>query len=160
MSLVVMVWLVIGGFKRVEVQVVKDDQETTFNMFQKLKFLKRYQQVFIGTLLIFETPMMMYSAFQILHIADHKQDLIYQEQYYSALRAALTIVVDIMIMVFFIVFLANVGFQLISLDRLMRFLTDNKITRFSLYCLVVPLTLLYVHNIFSMLIYYWGTPAI
>ena len=160
MTLVIMVWLVIGAFKRVEVQVVKDDQETTYNMFQKLKFLRRYQQVFIFTLLIFETPMMMYSAFQILEIADYKQNFNFQDQYYSAQRAALTTVVDVLIMMFFVIFLANVSFQLISLDRLMRFLTDNKVARVSLYCLVIPLTMLYVHNIFSMLIYYWGTPAI
>ena len=39
MAFVIMLWLIIGRFKRVEVQVNEDVSETTFNIFKKIQFL-------------------------------------------------------------------------------------------------------------------------
>lgn len=36
LALSALLWLAIGRLKRAEVQVVQDDQETTFGMFKKL----------------------------------------------------------------------------------------------------------------------------
>ena len=41
-TLTVLIWMIVVAVKRTEVQVVKDDQETTYAMFKKLKFLNRY----------------------------------------------------------------------------------------------------------------------
>ena len=55
-SLTLLLWVTIGRFKRVEVQVVQDDQETTFGIFKKIKLLKYYQIAFLATVLSFFIP--------------------------------------------------------------------------------------------------------
>ena len=40
-------------FKRVEVQVVQDEHETTFLMLQKLKYLNNYNNAFLAVNLLF-----------------------------------------------------------------------------------------------------------
>ena len=55
-SLELLLWVIIGRFKRVEVQVVQDDQETTFGIFKKIKLLKYYQIAFLAIVLSFLIP--------------------------------------------------------------------------------------------------------
>ena len=54
--LTILIWVTIGRFKRVEVQVVQDDQETTFGIFKKIKILKYNQIAFLVTVLSFLIP--------------------------------------------------------------------------------------------------------
>ena len=52
-SLVILLWLIVGRLKRVEVQVVQGDQETTHSMFKKLKHLVRFYSIFICAVVTF-----------------------------------------------------------------------------------------------------------
>ena len=54
--LTILLWVTIGRFKRVEVQVVQDDQETTFGIFKKIRILKFNQVAFLATVLSFLIP--------------------------------------------------------------------------------------------------------
>ena len=54
--LTILLWVTIGRFKRVEVQVVQDDQETTYGIFKKIRILKFNQYAFLVTLLSFLIP--------------------------------------------------------------------------------------------------------
>ena len=54
--LTILLWVTIGRFKRVEVQVVQDDQETTFGIFKKIRILKLNQFAFLVTVLSFLIP--------------------------------------------------------------------------------------------------------
>jgi len=56
-------------------------------------------------------------------------------------------------------FLATMIIQLLSAGRLIRFLSQSKIIRGGLYILLIPLSLLYTYDVFSMLLYFWGVPA-
>ena len=53
---VVILWMIIGRFKRVDVQVVQDKQETTYNIFKKLLFFKYYTRVLVGVTILFIVP--------------------------------------------------------------------------------------------------------
>ena len=55
-GLTLLLWVTIGRFKRVEVQVIHDDQETTFGIFKKIKLLKYYQIAFLAIILSFLIP--------------------------------------------------------------------------------------------------------
>ena len=54
--LTILLWVTIGRFKRVEVQVAQDDQETTFGIFKKIRILKFNQVAFLVTVLSFLIP--------------------------------------------------------------------------------------------------------
>ena len=54
--LTILLWVMIGRFKRIEVQVVQDDQETTFDIFKKIRFLKFNQTAFLVIILSFLIP--------------------------------------------------------------------------------------------------------
>lgn len=49
-------WFVIMRFKRIQVQVSQDERETTYGMFLKLRYIKRYTLVFIGSMFLFQIP--------------------------------------------------------------------------------------------------------
>ena len=53
LALVILLWLTMGRFKRVEVQVVQDEQETTFGIFKKLQVLSVCKILFIMAILCF-----------------------------------------------------------------------------------------------------------
>ena len=57
-SQVVLLWVIISGFKKAEVQVVKGDQETTYGMFEKLKFNAQYNLAFIAFIIIIYSPIL------------------------------------------------------------------------------------------------------
>ena len=50
--------MITSRFKRVEAQVVQNDQETTYSIFKKLNFLKWYFVFFMVSLLAFKIPLM------------------------------------------------------------------------------------------------------
>ena len=53
MVTVLMVWLTVMRFKAVEVRVVKDERENTFNIFEKITFATKFHTVFMITLSVF-----------------------------------------------------------------------------------------------------------
>ena len=61
--------------------------------------------------------------------------------------------------VFLLMVLANLVIQLVAIVRLINFLTLSKWMRAPMYLLLVPLTLLYTHDVFALLFYDWGSPA-
>ena len=63
---------------------------------------------------------------------------------------------DIIIIVLFVMFMANQVIQLLSLGRIVRFMTEKKWIRVMIYIILAPLTLLYTHDVFAMLRYSWG----
>ena len=69
-SLVILLWLIVGRLKRVEVQVVQGDQETTYSMFKKLKHLMRFYLVFISATLAFQFPLLV-SNYRIVEKFDY-----------------------------------------------------------------------------------------
>ena len=69
------------------------------------------------------------------------------------------ICVDLLIIIFIAMFLINTTVQLLSLIRLMNFLIKPKWARGIIYILLISLALLYMHDVFAMLFYYWGAPA-
>ena len=54
--LLTLLWVMIGRFKRVEVQVVQNDQETTYGIFKKLRLLQFNQIAFLIIVLSFLIP--------------------------------------------------------------------------------------------------------
>lgn len=50
--MVSLIWFFVIRLKRVEVQVVNDERETTYNIFKKLRTITLYNTIFIPTLLI------------------------------------------------------------------------------------------------------------
>ena len=57
------IWYFSIRFKQVELQVVLDDQETTYRMFQKLKYLKWYNIIFTSSNLVFQGAIFIKWAF-------------------------------------------------------------------------------------------------
>ena len=53
LALVILLWLTMGRFKRVEVQVVQDERETTYGIFKKLQVLSVCKIIFILAILCF-----------------------------------------------------------------------------------------------------------
>ena len=80
-------------------------------------------------------------------------------QNYSEALVIVTKIVGTLSIVFFLMFLANLVIQLTTIVRLVKFLTFNKWKRTVMYILLVPLTLLYVHDVFALLYSTWGAPA-
>lgn len=57
---VYLIWHFVIGIKRVEVQVKKNEQENTVNMFRKLKCASLYNNIFMGAVYIFQLAMLVY----------------------------------------------------------------------------------------------------
>ena len=73
-SLTILLWATVNGFKRVEVQVVQDERETTFAIFKKLKFFRNYQIVFATIVLCFFTPSFILQIELIGSIAEYSYE--------------------------------------------------------------------------------------
>ena len=52
-------WLFVMRFKRVEVQIVQDERETTAMIFKKLKYSNNYQISFMAPLLVFSIALIL-----------------------------------------------------------------------------------------------------
>ena len=57
MNLVLLYWIVIARFKIVEVQVVSDEHEITYNIFRKLNALTSYFSLFMASFLNFNVTL-------------------------------------------------------------------------------------------------------
>lgn len=64
-----------------------------------------------------------------------------------------------MVIIFLIVVLINLSISLLSIVRLLVFITESKLLRGLGYFLLVPLSILYINNVFIVLSYLWGIPA-
>lgn len=58
------IWLFVMRFKRVEVQVVQDEKETSSDIFRKLKCNTIYHLSFMTALLIFQIPFIVLFSIQ------------------------------------------------------------------------------------------------
>ena len=72
----------------------------------------------------------------------------------------MTVLYDLSVILIGVWFLISFCFQLISLGKLICFLTSNKWTKFWLFVFIAALSLLYLHDVLAMLIVTWGLPAI
>ena len=72
----------------------------------------------------------------------------------------LTIFVDVAIMCLGLSFLASLAVQVVSVFRLVRFLTDTKMARVCLRFAAIVLSIIYMHEVVAMLSTYWGYPAL
>lgn len=80
-------------------------------------------------------------------------------EYYSSTTVQWTKAFNIIIMIILFIFIVNFLIQLLSIWRLIKFLIEKRIIRYTLYLLTVPLSMLYINDIFLMLIFFWGSPA-
>ena len=71
----------------------------------------------------------------------------------------MTKIVGTLTIMFFLLFLANLVVQLATFVRLVKFLTFKKWIRTVMYFLLIPFTLLYINDVFSLLYSTWGAPA-
>ena len=154
--LTILIWVMIGRFKRVEVQVVQDDQETTFGIFKKIKILKFNQIAFLVTLLSFIIP----SGFKVKSDIDYEFNNSNRKvQNWELKTIVLTIFVDATIVCLCLSFLASLVFQMLSVFRLIRFLATSKVTRVFLSFAALLLSIIYMHEVVEMLVFFWGYPA-
>ena len=125
-------------------------------MFKKLKHLMRFYMIFISATLAFQFPLLVsnYSIVEGFNYMDY-----HGEQLFDKLTVILTIAVDILIIVFFLIFMINLFLQILSLGRLVKFLTRSLCSRVTIYIILVPLAFLYTHDVIAMLFYCWGSPA-
>ena len=149
----ILVMFAVLRFKRVELQVVQDQQETTMNIFKKLKWSSTYQLVFIGQLTVFQVTLF---AFNLINdnkqVTDraHSQDSNVIEK---------TMAFDIVCIYLFVGLVANFVILLFSIVRLIKFLTNRFIVRMIWIALMLPLTCVYVNQCFQMAVFNWGFPA-
>ena len=80
-------------------------------------------------------------------------------QTYQKVLIILSIGVDIMIMVMLLIYLANLTIQQLTMFKLMNFISQNNWRRVMFYILVIALSVIYIHEVFFMLIYLWALPA-
>ena len=71
----------------------------------------------------------------------------------------MTIITDIITIVFGLLFVANLVLQIKSMIKLVGFLTKNKWTRVSINVIIAIVSLTYLHDITIMLALTWGLPA-
>lgn len=65
-----------------------------------------------------------------------------------------------MLIIWGVFILLNLGYQLRSFLNLIRFLTKNTVARLFAYLILLVLALLYYYEVFVMLSYAWGLPAL
>ena len=70
-----------------------------------------------------------------------------------------SVIVDIILMAIGLSFLVNLGLQILSLIRLIQFLSTSKLVKTALILSIIILSQLYLLDIFLMLSPLWGTPA-
>ena len=58
-----LVWLFVMRFKRVEVQVAEDDKETSVGIFDKLKFIAKFDFGFLLAHILFILPLLIYGVY-------------------------------------------------------------------------------------------------
>ena len=71
-----------------------------------------------------------------------------------------TMIVDYLVIMFMVLFLANLLIQLLSLSRLILFTAKKIWLRILLHLTLLPLSVMYCVEVYAMLIYYWGSPAL
>ena len=70
-----------------------------------------------------------------------------------------SVIVDIILMAIGLSFLVNLGLQILSLIRLIQFLSTSKLVKTALILSIIILSQLYILDIFLMLSPLWGTLA-
>ena len=70
-----------------------------------------------------------------------------------------TMAVNILIILFTSGLVINFGILLVSIGRLVSFLTGNKYLRGLSFLVLVPVSLLYGHEAFQMMAFYWAATA-
>ena len=154
--LMVLIWVTISRFKRVEVQVIQDDQETSYGIFKKLYFLKMYQILFISVVMCFQIPLSL-ALYKGYYQAITNTN--FEPQPWSFATIILTIASDIFILILATAFLATTCLQILSFLRLINFLTQRCLLRILFYTCLLLLSVLYLHDTLLMLSYNWGVPA-
>lgn len=66
---------------------------------------------------------------------------------------------DLTILALCLFIVVNLIIQVVSFVKLIKFLTTSDNARKTLYLGLVLLSTLYLHDVFSMLLYFWGLPA-
>ena len=67
--------------------------------------------------------------------------------------------VNILIIVFTSGLVINFGILLISIGRLIMFLTVNKFVRVFGCLIMIPVSLLYINEVLQMMVFYWAATA-
>ena len=156
LTMVMLLWLTIGRLKRVEVQVVSDDQETTYGIFKKLRFLRIYQWLFILMLPCFQVPMSIHGYFEMQYYQLNKN---YEPQNYEESIVRLAELVDWIVIFLFVSICINLAIQLSNFIKLLHFLVSSIWIRLVLYTSLVVFVGLYIHEVALTLFYNWGMPA-
>lgn len=139
--LICLVSLMVQRFKRVEVQVVQDEKETTANLFQKLRYLKLYNIIFMVVFCIFQVPLLIY-----IYQKNTKLDAIRYKGYEPIWRdAILAMIVDIILIMFLFAKVMNMIIHLASIKRLIKFLSNKRIWIVLSYSIIFVLSLLFLN---------------
>ena len=131
--------------------MVSGEQEVTRDIFKKLEVLTCYFSLFTISILIFKVPLIIVSWISNLHNYATIIARDYAPQLYNETQVVLAVIVGTVSIVFLLMLVANWAIQLLSVVRLINFLTLNKWKRAVMYFLLVPLTLLYTHDVFALL---------
>lgn len=73
--------------------------------------------------------------------------------------AGLAVFVDILVAIFIFVFLALMFWQLGSLQQIISLTVTNNTGKRLLYVCIPILIVLYINDVFKMMLWYWGFPA-
>ena len=71
----------------------------------------------------------------------------------------LTMMTDLLVALFTLMLVLNLGVLLLSMQRLIKFLTESTLIRWLSSLLLLPLSLLYINQCFQLMVFYWGLPA-
>ena len=71
----------------------------------------------------------------------------------------LTMITDLLTIMFTVMLVLNLGVLLLSMQRLIKFLSTINLIRWLSYLLLVFLSILYINECFQMMAFYWGLPA-
>lgn len=156
-ALVYLIWLFVMRFKRVEVQVVTDDKETTFYIFKKLSCATWYHATFMGLLIVLQITLIIKLAFDRFMFESYTLPI-----YYTVDARIIGIVkfVDIMIILFLFGSVFNFGLLILSIFRLIKFIFRNKVIRIICKILMIPLSLMYLNENLQMMTFHWGSLAL
>ena len=153
-------WLFAIRLRRVQVQVVVDKLEATDYIFKKLIFSQIYQFSFMAALLLFQIPILIKIRWDKLFYIENVSDKEFWEKYSPGENVIeLTMVVDVLVIIFFAGLVLNFGILLVALIRLIKFLTKSLIKRVVCFLLLGPFSTLYINQCFQVMANLWGTPA-
>ena len=163
LSFITIISLIIMRFRRVEVQVIRDEKATTRSMFQKLRISKIFNTTIISLNVLFQTTVILIMIQQQIRSEQTRIDMTpyyYHPHLFNSSLITFTYIFNCLLLpLSTLTLLAVLFLNLISLGKLTCFLTQVLPLRLLILASVAVVTLLYCNDVILMMAIYWGMPA-